>query len=284
MGFVAVDVETANPDLSSICQIGVVCFQNGSVMGEWQRIVDPEDYFDSWNISIHGITEADVHGAPTLPQLFHELQPMLEGVVVACHTSFDHLALNRASAKYRLPDINCTWLDTAKVVRRAWPEYSRSGYGLANITASLDIRFEHHVAKEDARAAGEVLLRAIAQTGISVQDWLKRVQQPISQRASPKIAREGNPDGPLAGEVVVFTGALSMPRREAAELAARAGCTVTESVNKHTTILVVGDQDLQRLVGHRKSSKHRKAEEMMAKGQPIRILKESDLVSLVGLQ
>ncbi len=283
MDFVAIDVETANPDIASICQIGVVCFDNGSLISEWQSMVDPEDYFDYWNTSIHGITDADVRGAPTLAQLFPELQRMLEGNVVACHTLFDRLALNRAAEKYSLPELDCSWLDTAKVVRRTWTEYSRKGYGIANMARMLNISFDHHVAVEDARVAGQVLLHAIAQTGLSVQDWLLRTEQPIGQGSFRRIAREGNPDGPLWGEVIVFTGALSTPRKVAAELSAQVGCTVAESVNNYTTILVVGDINLRQLAGQ-KSSKHRKAEELIAKGQPIRILRESDFVCLVGLQ
>ena len=59
---------------------------------------------------------------------------------------------------------------------------------------------------------------------------------------------------------------------------------MADSVTKHTTLLVVGDQDIRALNGHEKSSKHRKAEELMAKGLPIRILTESDFASMVGLR
>ena len=69
---------------------------------------------------------------------------------------------------------------------------------------------------------------------------------------------------------------------QAAGLAAQAGCNVGNSVTKNTTLLVVGDQDLKLLAGHQKSRKHRKAEMLMAKGQLIRILKESDFIFLVG--
>ncbi len=47
-------------------------------------------------------------------------------------------------------------------------------------------------------------------------------------------------------------------------------------VTKHTTLLVVGDQDLRKLNGQEKISKHRKAEQLIAKGQALRILGESD--------
>ena len=83
------------------------------------------------------------------------------------------------------------------------------------------------------------------------------------------------PEGALYGEILVFTGALEIPRREAADLAAVIGCQVASGVTKKTTLLVVGDQDIEKLAGRDKSSKHRKAEELIEKGTPIRILKES---------
>ena len=297
MQFVAIDVETANPDLSSICQIGIVSFDNGAITATWQRLVNPEDYFNPWNMSIHGISEDDVADASTLPDIFSDLQELPSQQIVVSHTAFDRVALSRATDKYGLPGIACTWLDSAKIVRRAWPKFACSGYGLGSITEALGIVFEHHVAQEDARAAGEVVLRAIAETGISISEWLKRVTQPIlpevskikrvAQPISPeasKISQESNPEGPLIGEVAVFTGTLSIPRREAAKLAANAGCSVTDTINKTTTLLIVGDQDIRKLAGHEKSSKHRKAEGLISKGHQIRILGESDFRHLVELE
>jgi len=55
--FITLDFETANSDLSSICQIGLVHFKNGEILKKWGSLIDPEDDFDFMNISIHGITE-----------------------------------------------------------------------------------------------------------------------------------------------------------------------------------------------------------------------------------
>ncbi|TKT75705.1 BRCT domain-containing protein [Aquamicrobium sp. LC103] len=79
-------------------------------------------------------------------------------------------------------------------------------------------------------------------------------------------------DGPLLGETVVFIGSLSIPRRDAADLAHMAGGAVEPGVTKAATVLVVGDHDLLRTGGKPKSSKHLKAESLAAKGQPIRFL------------
>ena len=44
MDFVAIDVETANADMASICQIGVAKYSEGKLIEEWSSLVDPEDY------------------------------------------------------------------------------------------------------------------------------------------------------------------------------------------------------------------------------------------------
>jgi DNA ligase (NAD+) len=65
-------------------------------------------------------------------------------------------------------------------------------------------------------------------------------------------------EGPLAGETLVITGTLAtMTRDEAREAARAAGATVTDSVSRKTTLLVVGAEA---------GSKLRKAEEL---GVPV---------------
>lgn len=270
--FVVVDVETANPSLSSICQIGIASFRDGALQGSWESLVNPEDYFDGMNVSIHGIDEERVKSAPAWPVLYPQVDRLLEGNIVVSHTLFDRTALRRACEKYSLTAREYQWLDSARVVRRAWPMFSRAGYGLSSVAEHFFITYREHDALEDARCAGEILLRAMAESGLGVSEWLQRAKQPT---AGP-IGRGGSAEGPLHGEVLVFTGALSMLRGQAAEIASAAGCDVDSSVTKRTTLLVVGDQDIRKLAGHENSSKHRKAEELITKGQRIRIIGETD--------
>jgi len=143
--------------------------------------------------------------------------------------------------------------------------------------------FEHHNALEDAKAAGQIMLAAMRDTDIDLEGWFERVAKPINPKAVKSIRREGTPEGPLFGEIVVFTGALQVSRREAADLAAAAGCEVEKNVTKKTTLLVVGDVDVAKMAGHDKSSKHRKAESLMARGQAIRIIQETDFVNLLAV-
>jgi DNA polymerase III subunit epsilon len=282
MQFAAIDVETANANLASICQVGVAIFRDGKHVDSWSTLVDPEDEFDGFNVAVHGIDDRRVRGAPTWPQTTETLRALLTGSVVACHSAFDRTATGKACSRYRLDYFDCRWLDTVRVARRAWPEqFGLKGYGLDKVATFLGITFKHHDALEDARAAGEILCRACSDSGLSLEEWFGRVNTPINPCQSAPLARTGNSEGPLAGHVVVFTGSLTIPRSEAADWAARAGCDVADGVTKKTTLLVVGDQDVSKLGGKAKSSKHLKAEGLMAKGASIRVLRESDFQSLI---
>lgn len=286
MEFVAIDVETANADMSTICQIGVALFHEGKLAEEWKTYVDPEDYFDGINVSIHGIDEKTVKGAPLISDISAKIRRFLNHRVSVCHTHFDRVAIHQAFQKYNLRCPECTWLDSARVARRAWEQFAQCGYGLANVCAFLGYDFKHHDALEDAKAAAHILNTAIEKTGLDIEGWLRRVKQPIDLSGTScgwAIQRDGNPEGPLHGEVLVFTGVLEIPRREAADMAARVGCQVDAGVTKQTTILVVGDQDIKKLAGYQKSSKHRKVEKLISLGQPIRILRETDFKQLVNL-
>ncbi len=277
MEFVAVDVETANADCATICQIGIARFDEGNVQETWTSLVNPEDYFDGMNISIHGITEADVQDAPRFSDVFPAVTSHLANSVVVHHMPFDRVALGRAARRYGLPPVQAQWIDSARVARRAWAQYSTRGYGLANLAQALEIPLDHHDALSDAVACGMVLRRAVDVSGIGVQDWLVESRRPIGG----SVARSGDPAGSLFGERIVFTGKLSIPRREAADLAVAVGCDVASSISRNVTILVVGLQDLRRTKGRKKSSKHRKAEGLVDEGCDIAIIGEEDFLELV---
>lgn len=281
MNFVAIDVETANADVSSICQVGMAKYSKGEIVAEWCKLVNPNEYFDPINIGIHGITESDVIDAPTFAQLSEEILDFVDGQIRLCHSHFDRVSFRQAFANNKIEDRDAQWIDTAMVARRAWTDIGEKGYGLASVCDLIGYKFNHHDALQDAKASAEILLHACREKSVDLNEWITLVSQPIgSSLASTRISREGTLEGPMNGEVVVFTGALSIPRRDAADIAASLGCTVSAGVTKKTTMLVVGDQDVSKLAGKDKSSKHRKVESLVAAGRDIRILRESDFVEL----
>ena len=281
MDFVALELETANARFSSICSIGAVRFEHGNPIAEFRELIDPRAEFSAINTAIHGIRESDVQGAPTFGEVFPSLIQFANDLVVVHHTHFDRTAVAQACEEHDLAWPEWDWVDSAKITRRAWPHLAQRGYGLANVCEMLGYEFDHHNALADARACGEVVLAASQEIpGVNLAELSMRPIGPTEQQLA--ALTESSPDGPLFGETIVFTGALSIPRREASVLAAQMGCQIGKSVTKTTSLLVVGDVDVAMLAGHQKSSKQRRAEELIAAGQEIRMLAESDFLAFVA--
>ena len=195
-GFAAIDLETANPDAWSICQIGVAEFDDGELTREWMSYIDPGVRFNRDNVRVHGITAAAVRGWPKLPEVAEKLHELLDGKVVVSHSQFDRVALGQAFERLRIRPLDCSWLDSTLVARRAWEGFSKRGFGLENLCRILGYKYQRHDALGDAKAAGVVMLAAIEQTGIGLEGWLKRVELPIGHGPlRPIRALPGPPAG-----------------------------------------------------------------------------------------
>jgi len=172
MDFVVIDVETANRNPRSICQVGIATFQIGILSALWGSLIDPEDSFSALNIAIHGIRPGDVVGAPNWVEIQSELSSHLELQTLASHTYFDFRAFTSANERYGLPSIPwIDWVDTCKIARAAWP--CLSSYRLSHLARTFGISYQAHNAVEDARCAGEILLLAIQTTGVALTDALR---------------------------------------------------------------------------------------------------------------
>lgn len=281
--FIALDVETANDDPASICQIGLAFVRPDNSIVTWATYVDPDDEFSPSNINIHGITEdmiMDVE-APFFDHVLAHIAPTLLSNIVFQHSDFDRRCIMAACDASDIEAPTVQWADSVRVAQRAWPELKgNGGHGLASLRRHLSLSFRHHDGEEDARASAEIVLRAENATGQTFNELIRPARK--KQVFAPKITKDGSLDGSLLGHVAVFTGSLNTSREEAATIAAAKGITVAANITKKTTILIVGDQDLTVLAGHTKSSKHRKAEDYIAAGQKIKIIGETEFFAMMA--
>jgi DNA polymerase III subunit epsilon len=264
--FMVVDVETACPRVSSICQIGIVGFRDGVEVFEYETLVDPCDEFSMFNTRIHGITCDHVAGQPTFAHIHPVVDAHLSGRVTVAHSSFDKGALAAACRVHDRASIETTWLDSVRVAKRAWPHLS--SHRLNVLSKFLGVRHKHHDALSDARAAGMVIVRAIEHTGIDLAGWLA----PANPRAG--VAPKPAPFGALKGARIFILGA---PRDGTlANWLAAAGARVVASVGTTTTMLVVSNgQPFGRF--YSASPAHRRAEELRRAGSAIEIVMEDEI-------
>ena len=173
MKFYSVDVETANPDQASICQIGVGVFEDGKLVDTWKSYIDPQDYFHWRFIDIHGITPKMVKRKPTLPKVYPILRQMFESNIVVHHSPFDRVAFQKAFNKYGLEHFDVQWLDSVRVAKHTWDDID-GGYNLANLAYHLNIEFQHHDALEDSFACGKIVIEACKLTGAEILGMLNK--------------------------------------------------------------------------------------------------------------
>ena len=280
--FYAVDFESANPRLGSICQIGVVGVQQGRILWRWSSLVNPQTWFEKRRTRIHGIDRTMVSQKPTFRRLFGHLRRLNDSIVVH-HGGNDPDVLKAAVERARLPQLRgIRWLDSSKVVRRTWPRrYAFGGYGLKNVADDLGLSFSPHHALEDARMAAEVVLRACNETGVDVRGWLARVDKPIDFTLGTTKQNGGSDEkGLFHGERIALTGRLESVGRTS-ELRALLGCTIMQEVSEETTMLVVGSLGPSERTGRCGTSKQQKVEELATQGTRIRVLSEQEFVDLV---
>ncbi|MGH1576694.1 exonuclease domain-containing protein [Planktotalea sp.] len=276
--FVALDVETANGDSSSICQIGIACIPETGPSVTICEYIDPQAPFSAFNVQLHGIDAARVQGAPIFPTFFEAVLPLLARHTIVQHSSFDKRAIGAACAAYGLAEPDLNWIDSVKIARRAWPEFrGNGGHGLGNLKVELGLNFNHHDAGEDALAAAEVVLLAEERTGLSFQE----LSLPSPKNYPKSETRTGDENGAFFGQSVVFTGQLETPRPHIADNAAAHGFAVKSSVSRKTDVVVVGGYDLVLPLGRKKSAKHRKAEELAETGHDIQILEEHSFLVML---
>lgn len=179
LDFTAVDVETANDNWGSVCQIGAVRFRDGEETESRTWLCTPPpglEHFDEVNVGIHGITAEDVADASSFADAAAELFEFLgSDTLVAHNAQFDSTALRSGlkKAEATIPKIR---LACSLALAR---DASRTGiidvanHKLPTVASCIgSTEFHHHEATADARAAGEIvsaLARLFGHSG-SIED------------------------------------------------------------------------------------------------------------------
>ena len=155
--FVVFDVETPNRLCNRMSAIGITVIENGAVIDEFYSLVNPETYFDYFNVRLTGISEESVSNAPAFPEVWAQIEPIMSsGLLVAHNAVFDMGVLRKCLSDYGIEWKPYTrYLCTVQMGRRVLPGISHK---LNVLCDYYGISLNHHHAGSDSRACAEILL------------------------------------------------------------------------------------------------------------------------------
>ncbi|HCO68089.1 MAG TPA: DNA polymerase III subunit epsilon [Dysgonomonas sp.] len=160
--FAAIDFETANGELSSVCSVGIVVVRNGIITDRFYSLIQPEpNYYSYSNTMIHGLSNSDTDDAEVFSEVWKRIEPLIEGLPLVAHNkNFDETCLKAAFKTYQMdyPDyvFYCTLAASRRQLKHL-PNHELNtvaedcGYILDN----------HHHALADAEACAEIALQLL---------------------------------------------------------------------------------------------------------------------------
>lgn len=285
--YTVVDIETTGLDAAfdEIIEIGALKVRADEVVDRFSTLVKPLGEIDEFITELTGITNDMVAEAPSIAEVLPSFLEFIGSDVFVGHNAhfdvnFIYDNVERISENHFSNDI----VDTLRLSRHILPE------------------LKHHTL--DAVAEHFGIVRNHAHRGIGDCDATFAVLQALSgyaaehgidlsaiQRHAPKVRAADivattdvqDPDNVLFGKVCVFTGALdTMTRAEAMQIVVNLGGICGDSVTKKTDYLILGNNSYGISHVEGKSSKQRKAEDLILKGQELQIISEAVFMDIVS--
>lgn len=151
--FTAIDFETANNERTSVCSVGVVIVRDGEIVDTFYSLILPEpNYYNYWCSQVHGLTREDTEDAPVFPEVWKQIEPLIEGLPLVAHNkAFDESCLKAVFRCYQMDYPDYEFLCTCVASRKAFPQ--AENHQLHTISKLCGYELEnHHHALADAEA------------------------------------------------------------------------------------------------------------------------------------
>lgn len=152
--FAAIDFETANECPSSVCSVGVAVVRGGEIVDKFYSLIHPEPEYYQWFCRrVHGLSAEDTDDAPVFPEVWAQVEPLIEGLPLVAHNSrFDEGCLKAAFQVYQLDYPGYEFRDTLAAARRHFGR-RLPNHQLQTVAAACGYDLtQHHHALADAEA------------------------------------------------------------------------------------------------------------------------------------
>lgn len=170
--FIAFDVETPNSRNDRMSAIGLAVIENGRIRATYNTIINPETYFDYFNIGLTGITPELASQAPTFDEVWKDIGSVMENSILIAHNApFDMSVLAKCLRAYHIDtDRFFNYACTVRLARKLYP--SLPNHRLDTLCSYLGIPLDHHRADSDSIACAKLAIE-FANNGLVISDNIR---------------------------------------------------------------------------------------------------------------
>lgn len=154
--FIAIDFETANQNMDSVCSLGAVIYKDGKLHKTFYSLINPNQPFDPFNISIHKIRPKDTKDAPTFDIVWQQLFSQWDNFPFVAHNApFDQRCLYACCERYNLEPPKRPFYCTYSIAKKLIPNLYN--YKLDTVAYACGFNLtNHHNALADALACAAI--------------------------------------------------------------------------------------------------------------------------------
>lgn len=301
--YIVVDTETTglDSDFDEIIEVSAIKVQGGAVVDTFDSLVQPMpryeyddihsefvplsavsgvSYVDDFIAGLTGITNDMLATAPVPADVFPRFRDFIgDSVLVGYNMSFDVNFLYTAFARTLGEPLKNDYVDIMRFSRKLFP--GSPHHRLSDTAELCGVEYTNaHRAMRDCeitKACYIAMLDKITDFAAFEKSFGEVKAKDIS--AETDSFDENNP---FYQKSVAFTGTLAIPRKTAMQMVANVGGIVSDTVNKKTNYLVIGNLDFCGTIKNQKSNKIIKAEQLRAKGQDISIISENAFNDMIN--
>ena len=157
---VAIDFETANEMISSVCALGIAVIDGNKITAVKHWLIKPPELrFNYFNSRLHNITAKEVDKKPEFYRIWPSIKKYLEGNIIIAHNAgFDMAVLRSVLRVYQIEIPELYYACTVCLSRKVWRGFDN--YRLNTVADKLAISFQHHNAREDACTCARIAITA----------------------------------------------------------------------------------------------------------------------------
>lgn len=285
--YIVLDIETTGFSYcdDDIIEVSAIRVRNNIILDEFSELICIDDELPDFIIELTGITDEMLKGKDKVDNVLSRLIGFIgEDIIIGHNISFD---LNFIKEKNKKPLLN-KYIDTLGLSRRIIKDINN--HKLDTLAAYYGIKRDLHRSLKDCVVTYQVynnLIDYIQRNNIDFHE-IQRIKDSeylnSLNNIVPNIIFDINViNGFYYDKNVVATGKLdNYSKHELGQMIVNKGGYFSDSVNRITNVLILGNQDYQASLYGSKSSKHLKAIELISLGYDILIIDERTAINLLN--